>query len=92
MRSTCAITKPREFFAAIAAARLSSVSASRSIVTLPFGSQVVPRIKATLIGNGLVAQPFLAADLEQLDEVLGGHAVELAALLARVDEGAHADL
>ena len=39
--------------AAIAIARLSSVSASRSMVMLPSGSAVVPRMSATLIGNAL---------------------------------------
>jgi hypothetical protein len=53
MRSTCAITSPREFLAAMAIARLSRVSASRSIVTLPAGSAVVPRISATWIGKAL---------------------------------------
>ena len=52
-RSTCAITKPLEFFAAIASARLSSVSASRSMVMLPPRSAVVPRINATVIGKAL---------------------------------------
>ncbi|MFO1156032.1 MAG: hypothetical protein U1E43_04340 [Rhodospirillales bacterium] len=41
------------FFAAIAIARLSRVSASRSMVTLPLGSAVVPRQKAMLTGNDL---------------------------------------
>jgi hypothetical protein len=53
MRSTCAITSPREFLAAMAMARLSSVSASRSMVMLPSGSAVVPRRKATWIGKAL---------------------------------------
>ena len=88
MRSTCAITKPLEFFAAMAAARLSSVSASRSIVMLPFGSAGRAADERDVDRERLVEQPFLAVDLEQLDEVLGRHAVELAALLARIDEGA----
>ncbi len=53
MRSTCAITTPPELRAAIAIARLSSVSASRSIVMLPWVSAVVPRMKATSIGKAL---------------------------------------
>ena len=53
MRSTCTITKPPEFFAAVAIASASSVSASRSIVTLPASSAVVPRSSAMLIGNAL---------------------------------------
>ena len=53
MRSTCAITSPPEFFAAIAEARLSSISASRSMVMLPAGSAVVPRMSAIWIGKVL---------------------------------------
>ncbi|MFO1146071.1 MAG: hypothetical protein U1E33_05780 [Rhodospirillales bacterium] len=53
MRSTWTTTRPPEFFAAIAIARLSRVSASRSMVTLPLGSAVVPRQKAMLTGNDL---------------------------------------
>ena len=45
--------EPLEFLAAMAIARLSSVSASRSMVMLPAGSAVVPRISATWIGNAL---------------------------------------
>ncbi len=52
-RSTCAITMPPELRAAIATASDSSVSASRSIVRLPSGSAVVPRMKATSIGKAL---------------------------------------
>ena len=51
MRSTCAITMPPELCAAIAIASVSSVSASRSIVMLPSGSAVVPRMMPTLIGK-----------------------------------------
>src|SRR6266536_6312721 len=53
IRSTWQITYPREFLAAIAIARCSRVSASCSIVMLPSGSAVVPRMKATLIGVAL---------------------------------------
>ena len=42
---------PPEFWAAMAIARLSSVSASRSMVMFPSGSAVVPRKTATLMGN-----------------------------------------
>ncbi len=52
-RSTCTITMPPELRAAIAIARPSSVSASRSMVTFPSGSAVVPRTMPTLIGNAL---------------------------------------
>ena len=62
-RSTCTMTKPFEFFAAIASARLSSVSASRSIVMLPPRSAVVPRSKRHRDGKGFIEQPFLAVDL-----------------------------
>ena len=51
MRSTCTMTMPPELWAAIAIARPSSVSASRSIVMLPSGSAVVPRTMPTLIGK-----------------------------------------
>ncbi len=51
MRSTCAITMPPELRAAIAMARPSSVSASRSIEMLPSGSAVVPRTMPTWIGK-----------------------------------------
>ncbi len=53
MRSTCTITKPPEFFAAVAMARPSSGRASRSIVMLPAGSAVVPRNSATWMGKDL---------------------------------------
>ena len=51
IRSTWTITRPPEFLAAMAMARLSRVSASRSMEMLPAGSAVVPRISATWIGN-----------------------------------------
>jgi hypothetical protein len=51
MRSTCTITTPPEFFTAIAIDKLSRSSASRSAVTLPFGSAVVARRNATLSGK-----------------------------------------
>ena len=50
-RSTWAMTMPPELRAATASARFSSTSDSRSVLMLPFGSAVVPRIRATLIGN-----------------------------------------
>ena len=53
MRSTCTMTMPPELCAAIAMASASSVSASRSIVMLPSGSAVVPRMMPTLIGSAL---------------------------------------
>ena len=52
-RSTCAITMPPELRAAIAIESPSSVSASFSIVMLPFTSAVVPRTIATSIGKVL---------------------------------------
>ena len=52
-RSTCAITSPPQLCAAIATDSVSQVSASRSIVMLPAGSAVVPRMIATLTGNAL---------------------------------------
>ena len=53
MRSTWAITRPRELRAAMAAGKASRVSASRSMVMLPAVSAVVPRISAIWIGNAL---------------------------------------
>ena len=53
MRSTCAMTMPPELRAAIAIASASSVSASRSMVMLPSGSAVVPRMMPTSIGKAL---------------------------------------
>ena len=53
IRSTWTMTRPLEFLAAMAMARLSSVSASRSMVTLPWSSAVVPRRIATWIGKAL---------------------------------------
>src|ERR1700719_859794 len=43
-------------------------------------------------GERFVAQPFLAIDFHELDEILGRHAVDLAALIARIDEGAQSYL
>jgi len=40
----------------------------------------------------LIAQPFLAADVKDLNEIFGGHTVEFATLLARIDEGAQSHL
>ena len=40
----------------------------------------------------LVAQPFLAADVKDLNEIFGGHVIEFATLLARIDEGAQSHL
>ena len=91
-RSTWAITSPPEFLAAIAIARLSSVSASRSMLRLPAGSAVVPRMQRDVDRERLVEQPLLAVELEQAHELLGGGGVDLAARLARVDEGAQAHL
>ena len=52
-RSTCTMTRPPELCAAIATASASCVSASRSIVTLPSVSAVVPRTSATVTGKAL---------------------------------------
>ena len=46
-RSTWTITTPPAFLTAMACARLSMVSASRSMVMLPDLSAVVPRSSAT---------------------------------------------
>ena len=53
MRSTWTMTVPPELRVAIAIACASSVSASFSIVMLPSGSAVVPRMMPTLIGKAL---------------------------------------
>ena len=82
----------RQFFAAMAIARQSSVSASRSIVTLPASSAVVPRKQRDVDREGLVEQPLLAVDRMHAHEILGGARVDLAAAVARIDEGAEADL
>jgi hypothetical protein len=42
-------------------------------------------------GKRLVEQALLAAQGDQFDQVLGAAGVELAAAVARIDEGAHAD-
>ena len=47
------MTMPFEFLAAIAMARLFSVSGSFSMEMLPMGSAVVPRMKATVTGATL---------------------------------------
>ena len=70
---------------------LSSVSASRSIVMLPSGSAVVPRMMRDVDRERLVEQVLLAADRHQRHQVVGGAGVELAAAVARIDEGAEAD-
>src|SRR5262245_3988906 len=51
-----------------------------------------PADECDVDGKRLVAQPFLAIDLHQLDQILGGHAADLSALLARIDEGAQSYL
>jgi hypothetical protein len=53
MRSTCTMTNPPEFRAAVAMASASRVRASFSMVMLPSVSAVVPRMMATLIGKAL---------------------------------------
>ena len=88
MRSTCTMTMPPELRAAIAIARPSSVSASRSIVMLPSGSAVVPRITPTLIGKRAIEKVLLVAERHQRDEILGRRGVDLAAAEARIDERA----
>ncbi|MNP77538.1 hypothetical protein D3C76_1749890 [compost metagenome] len=50
-RSTWAITRPPELRAAMAMARLSMVSASRSMDRLPSSSALVARITPTWIGK-----------------------------------------
>ncbi|MGZ5476572.1 MAG: hypothetical protein ACXWH1_08795 [Thermoanaerobaculia bacterium] len=50
---SCAAQSPFEFLAAIAIARLLRVSGSFSMVMLPMGSAMVPRMKATVTGATL---------------------------------------
>ena len=89
-RSTWTITRPPEFFTAWAMDSASSVRASRSIVTLPSGSAVVPRSRATLIGRpgrgGI--RPRTVNSSTRSSVVTR---VEPAALQAGVDEGVEAD-
>jgi hypothetical protein len=66
IRSTWTITSPRALCTAVAIGSASAVSASRSIVTLPLGSAVVPR-SSDIEPERPVEQAFLAADREQLD-------------------------
>lgn len=53
MRSTWAMTKPLELRAAVAMARNSRVKASFSMVMLPSGSAVVPRMMPMFTGRVL---------------------------------------
>ena len=92
MRSTWAITRPPEFFAAIASGQI--VQRQR----LALHRDVAGGIGGGAADQGdvdrerLVEQPLLAVDLDQPDEILGGACVDLAAALARIDEGAQSDL
>ena len=51
MRSTCTMTIPSELRTAMAIASASKVSVSFSMVMLPSGSAVVPRMISTSIGK-----------------------------------------
>ena len=73
-------------------ARLSRVSASRSIDEVAGGVGGGGADEGDVDRERLVEQPLLAVELDQPDEILGGGGVDLAAALARVDEGAQADL
>ena len=78
------MTSPFEFFAAIASARLSRVSASRSMEMLrPVGRGAADQ--GDVQRDGLVEDPFLAVDLHQAHEVVGC-AGALAAVVGWVDE------
>jgi hypothetical protein len=63
-RWTCTITIPPEFFVACAIESVSNVAASRSIVTLPSSSAVVPRRNATPIGAARIEEELLALELD----------------------------
>ena len=91
IRSTCTITRPPEFRTAMAIASTSSVSASFSMVMLPSGSAVVPRMMPTLIGKRAIEEELLAVDLHQTNEIFLGAFVDLAAAVTRIDEGSEAD-
>src|SRR6478609_2461869 len=89
--STCTITNPREFLAAMAIARLSSVRASRSIVMFPAGSAVVPLRSRDADWEGFVTQPFLVIDVQELDEVFRRLLVKLTPFKPRIDKCAQPD-
>ena len=83
MRSTCAMTNPLQFLAAVASARLSSVKC------LLFHRDV-----AVVIGGGaphnrdvdrkrLVEQPWFAIDFDQPHQLFGGARIQLAAAIGR---------
>ena len=90
-RSTCTITIPPEFFVACAIESMSKVAASRSIVTLPCSSAVVPRRNATSIGRRRIEEELLALELDDPHHLLRRLGVHATALHARVDERAEAD-
>ena len=82
---------PPELRTAMAIARASSVSASRSIVMFPSGSAVVPRIDPDGDWKRLVEQVLLSSDGKQLDQIFGRARIDLASAEPRVDESAKAD-
>ena len=61
------------------------------MVMLPSGSAVVPRMMPTLIGKRAVEEELLALDVHRTNEIFLGAFVDLAAAVARVDEGTEAD-
>ena len=67
-RSTCTMTSPREFRAAIAIASVSNVSASRSIVMLPARFRRGPANERDLDRERLIEEPLLTVHLDQPDE------------------------
>mmetsp|Transcript_34371 Transcript_34371/g.65687 ORF Transcript_34371/g.65687 Transcript_34371/m.65687 type:complete len:260 (+) Transcript_34371:1140-1919(+) len=72
MRSTCTMTNPPQFFAAMAWLRTSKYKASCSMDTLPCASAVVPRRSATWMGNALYQQyssPFMCTSSTRFSTV-----------------------
>ena len=92
MRLTCTMTMPPARRVACAIASISPSTASSSIVTLPSSSAVVPRRNATVDRHRLEEQPFLAGEVDHLDEVRRRARALPRALLPRIDERVEAGL
>ena len=90
-RSTWAMTRPPEFFAAWAIARTSVVRASRSRERLPCGVGGGGPNQGHVDAERRVAEVLLAVQLDQLDQILCGPGVQLPAVHPGVGEGAEAD-
>ena len=75
----------------MAIASTSKVRASFSMVMLPSGSAVVPPDDADVDREGAVEEELLALDVHRTNEIFLGAFVDLAAAVARVDEGTEAN-